>query len=149
MKRIEVAQHGISEFSATARIGAFGQKWQRVCDSAQEAFGYLFSGFFHIPTVLLVEVGVKFISALQRQFYFRCFARCSCNALSAISRSSLSRYGLKGPFAAFNNSASSSGLSSSKFKIGLERFNKNCSHKKQTSRARLGRLLGPKLGRWP
>jgi len=31
----------------------------------------------------------------------------------------------------------------------LERFNKNCSHKKQTNRARLGLSLGPRLGRWP
>ena len=31
----------------------------------------------------------------------------------------------------------------------LERFNKNCSHTKQTNRARLGPSLGPRLGRWP
>jgi len=35
------------------------------------------------------------------------------------------------------------------YQTALERFNKNGSHKKQTNRARLGRSLGPRLGRWP
>ena len=77
----------------------------------RKSSGQFFAGLIEIPAVLPVEIGVEFVGAIQRPFHRRCLARCSRKARSAISRNSPSRIGACGPFTAFNNSTSNSGLS--------------------------------------
>ena len=81
-----------------------------------------------IPFTPGTEFGitVKIVQTSQRKTHDLRRVLCSRTTLSAISRSSPSRSGECGPWTVFNNSASSSGLSSSKPRERADRASPPC-----------------------
>ena len=113
-ERANASQACTTKSSLHSKAGMRCELAQGGQDRGQKAFGNLLTRLFQIPAIRVLEITVKIVRASQRKTHGLRRALRSRTTLSAISRSSPSRSGECGPLTAFNNSASSSGLSSSR-----------------------------------